>query len=619
MKGIKGLFLLVAFVLFVVIVGFAVFVMTFNPNDYKPRIEQLVKEKTGRTLVINGQMRLTFFPRLGLRLPAVSLSNPAGFSVKRPFARINQLDLDVEFLPLLRHQLIVDHVVLDGLELDLLRRSNGQTNWQDLTGSIARSTRKKVPMPGKPSATGMVAGAPFAFSVAGIEIHGAKIVYDDQLVGRQIVIAPLSMNVGHLSPGRSAPMTLNLHVQDSKPALALDMHLTAQLSADLATARYKLSNMSLKLLAKGRVVPQGAIDALIQSTLNVDLSKNGAISLKPFKVTINATHLTGDVAVTDFAHPNINCNLVVDRLDFDKYFPSTIKKAQTSASGTSGASSSSWSGKPLSIPFAELRRINAVGRLSIDQLIMRKIKLSQVQVDFGAQQGLINASRITANLYGGTFKGTATLDAHRATPSIELKAAINGLMIGDLLKDYMGDNYLSGKTKAQLDLHSRGDSERAIVNALGGNLSLAVRDGSIQHSDLANQIQSIVSKLQELRLGSAGGLSGGETQFASLTASGQVKNGVLDNHDLVLNAIRFMANGHGTVNLPKRNIDYTLVFTQANAKGTPIPLLIKGPLRHPGYEVDLKSMAQNILQKRLGLEKQQMGEKLKQQLQGLFK
>lgn len=625
MKWIKRLFLLAVVILLLAVVGLAAFVMTFNPNDYKPRIEQLVKEKTGRTLSIDGQMHLTIYPRLGLRLAKVSLSNPAGFNTQAPFASIDRLDLDVELMPLLSHKLVVDKVVLSGLDVNLVRQADGRTNWQGLAGAASASAPAGAAKPAEPGAAGMVAGAPFALAVAGVDIQRARITLDDKLVGRHLVVAPLNLSVGHLAPGRSAPLSLDFHIEDSKPAFGLDGRLSANLSADLAAARYQLNDMNLKLSAKGAAMPKGALDTVVQGSLDVDLANGGRIALKPLKVTVNGSHLTGNIDITDLAHPHIGFALALDQLDVDQYLPPPPTAAKSGV-GSSTAAPVPWSDKPLQIPLGELRRVNADGSLSIGQLTARKLKLSQVRLALSARNGLLRVTDMSAGLYGGTFKGEANLDARRATPTMAVKTALSGIQIGDLLKDYAGDSYLTGKTDLQADLQTRGDSERALVNALDGKLSLAVHDGSIQRSRLADQIQSVLIKVRELRQGSPVGAPGSETKFASLTATGQVKAGVIDNRDMALNAIRFAANGSGTVSLPKREIDYALRFTQANGKGTPIPLLIRGPLHHPGYEIDLKSMAKDVLQQRLDQEKQKAGDQLKQRLEkavpglkGLFK
>lgn len=614
MKWIKRLLLLVVVVLLLLVVGVAAFVMTFNPNDYKPQIEHLVKEKTGRTLTIAGQMHLTIFPRLGLRLSKVSLSNPAGFPNQPPFASIDSLDLDVELMPLLRHQLVVNRVLLSGLDVNLVRQADGKSNWQGLAGSAAASAPAAATPPAKPSTAGMVAGAPFALAVAGVDIQRARITLDDRMVGRHLVIAPLDLSVGHLAPGRSAPLKLDFHIENSKPALGLDGRLTAQLSADLAAARYRLANMNLKLSAKGDAVPQGSMDTLIQGTLAVDLAKGGSIAFDPLKVTLNDSHLTGKVQVTELSQPRLAFTLALDQLDADRYLPPPAA-AKSGSGGGSTSAPAPWSNKPLAIPLGELRRVDANGTLSVGQLTVRKLKLSQIKLALSARKGLMQITSLGADLYGGTLKGDATLDARYVKPTMRVNAALAGVQIGDLLKDYAGDSYLTGTTDLQASLQTGGDSERALVSGLGGNLSMKVSNGSIQRSKLADQVQSVLIKLRELKQGSPVGAPGAETKFAALTATGQVSKGVIVNRDLKLDAIRFGASGSGQVDLVKREIDYTLRFTQANGKGTPIPLLIRGPLHHPGYEIDLKSMAKEAVQQRLDQEKQKATQDLQKRLE----
>ena len=50
---------------------------TFNPNDHKDRIASIVKEKTGRDLVIAGNIGVSLFPVLGFEAHGVQLGNPS--------------------------------------------------------------------------------------------------------------------------------------------------------------------------------------------------------------------------------------------------------------------------------------------------------------------------------------------------------------------------------------------------------------------------------------------------------------------------------------------------------------------------------------------------------------
>jgi AsmA protein len=47
---------------------------TFNPNDYKPLVVKMVKDKKERTLNIEGDIKLAFWPKIGANLGKVSIS-----------------------------------------------------------------------------------------------------------------------------------------------------------------------------------------------------------------------------------------------------------------------------------------------------------------------------------------------------------------------------------------------------------------------------------------------------------------------------------------------------------------------------------------------------------------
>src|SRR5438034_7616164 len=64
-KPIKYLWLALSGVVALVVAGIVVFALTFDPNRYKGDIERIAKERTGRTLRLQGELKLAFFPSLG--------------------------------------------------------------------------------------------------------------------------------------------------------------------------------------------------------------------------------------------------------------------------------------------------------------------------------------------------------------------------------------------------------------------------------------------------------------------------------------------------------------------------------------------------------------------------
>jgi len=67
----------VAFVALFTVAAIAIFLF-FDPNDYRDRIAEEVRRKTGRDLVIEGDLELSFFPWFAINIGKTSLSNAPG-------------------------------------------------------------------------------------------------------------------------------------------------------------------------------------------------------------------------------------------------------------------------------------------------------------------------------------------------------------------------------------------------------------------------------------------------------------------------------------------------------------------------------------------------------------
>ncbi|MCJ9711129.1 AsmA family protein, partial [Bordetella hinzii] len=121
----------------VAVVGLAIFLLTFDPNAYKYKLEELVQERYQRTLTIEGEIELSLFPRIGLSVQGVSLSEPKS---PETFASIDSMRLAVAVWPLLSNNLVVDHVTINGFKARIMRDKNGHFNFENLVGGSVQNT-----------------------------------------------------------------------------------------------------------------------------------------------------------------------------------------------------------------------------------------------------------------------------------------------------------------------------------------------------------------------------------------------------------------------------------------------------------------------------------------------
>lgn len=119
--------LVVAFL--VALVGIAIFLLTFDPNAYKNKLQEIVYDRYERTLLIDGDIELSLFPRIGLSVQKVSLSDRGNSDL---FASMESARLAVAIWPLMFNRLVVDHVAITGLKAWMVRSPEGDYNFNDL-------------------------------------------------------------------------------------------------------------------------------------------------------------------------------------------------------------------------------------------------------------------------------------------------------------------------------------------------------------------------------------------------------------------------------------------------------------------------------------------------------
>ncbi len=124
-QALAGLVLLIA--LIASIISLAIYM--FDANYFKSQIVEYVKTNKQRDLILEGDLKVTFFPKLGIDSNKITLSQRNSNKV---FASIDNARLNIAWWPLLFKQLQIESVTLDRLHANIIRDKNGRTNFDDL-------------------------------------------------------------------------------------------------------------------------------------------------------------------------------------------------------------------------------------------------------------------------------------------------------------------------------------------------------------------------------------------------------------------------------------------------------------------------------------------------------
>ncbi len=274
MKTVKWILLGVGALVVIAAAVVAYLVATFDPAAYMPRVIDLVKRQTGRTLTVQGKIGLRFFPKIAVSIEKVSLSEPSSPAI---FARVEEARVAVALLPLLSRRVIVDRVRLKGLEVDLVRGKDGHTNFDDLTGRAARPAKPgEAPAPSPP-------GPPLAIDVGGVEMEDASINWRDEAAGTSVRLSNVTLTTGRLASGVPGKLGLQARIQGTQPATDLRFSMDTQYRLDLETQAVALSSLDARVV--GDAAGFSGIDARV---------KGGSVDLDPKapRVTFDRLELT---------------------------------------------------------------------------------------------------------------------------------------------------------------------------------------------------------------------------------------------------------------------------------------------------------------------------------------
>jgi AsmA protein len=248
-----------------------------DPNDYRDEIGALVAKQTGRPLAIQGDLKLSVFPWLGVDVGAAQLGNAPGFGPE-PFARFQHAKLAVKLLPLLfRREVELNTVEVEGLRLSLARDRDGRTNWDDLIQR--QEAEKTAPPPREPR------HAPAVPRLGGIILRDAQVTWNDKQAGRTAQVARLNLTTGALDLTSPVKLDLDTDFGLSAPAIAGHLAFKGVVHHDEAAQRYRTEGLTLRLDAHGSGLPGEAA--------RLTATGDAAADLKAQTAEVKKLHLEG--------------------------------------------------------------------------------------------------------------------------------------------------------------------------------------------------------------------------------------------------------------------------------------------------------------------------------------
>ena len=125
----KSVFKIIGFIFAFLVVALIAFVLLVDANSFKSRIQAMAQEQ-GIALNMRGDLSWAFWPAIGVSVNDVSVA-----SVDTPeesIASVKEASFLVAFIPLLKGDFQIKHIIVNEAVIDLNVKEQGQGNWERL-------------------------------------------------------------------------------------------------------------------------------------------------------------------------------------------------------------------------------------------------------------------------------------------------------------------------------------------------------------------------------------------------------------------------------------------------------------------------------------------------------
>lgn len=482
---LKRVLISIVVVFLVALVGIAIFLLTFDPNAYKSKLEEIVYNRYQRTLAIKGDIELSLFPRIGLSVQGVSLSDRNSTDT---FASIDSARFAVAIWPLMFNRLVVDHVAVTGFKAWLIRDEQGAFNFRDLIERQSMVSTLLAPaaaaatavLPG-PSAAGTAGTAPapvpappprqmpavlanhaasgtdFQIDIAGLDLKNGEIHLFDKITGSVARVMQLDVNTGRMTFNQAFDVALKGKLIGDFPVA--DANIEGQAVVKFNPDQQTYSAQKINVLVNGKLGPLEAKSATLRGNLAYSAySEMFSASNVEFLVQGD---LTGDTPVKGLDTSLIVPQLKVDRSQAELRVEKLAYRAKGNLPDQSfdiafdapnlSVSPEAAKGDPVS-GTVKLRSANKVLGVALGLSGIggnaQKLTLKELKIDGGLKQGdRLVQLKMTSPANWDRFEDKGALSAMKGDVRIEDAALPGGSFeipfIGSLQADLVKDELVS--------------------------------------------------------------------------------------------------------------------------------------------------------------------------------
>ena len=613
MKRLLKYLLILLLLVILLLVGF---VYTFDANKYKQEIADTIGSMIERPVSIQGDVDISVYPWIGIKLNDLIIDNNPGFSRKQ-LASIGQFDISIKIAPLLQKKLDIDKLAIHHLMVDFEKNAAGKNNWSGLTGNTESDSVE--------SSFGLA-----GLVIGGIELKDATFSWLDVSNNKRFKVSKISLVTEAVVKGQPLPVVLKAYVASNQPSwqAAVSVKTNLEFNEDSPTLNANKLKLSVKALLPGEEKKKVSFAMVSNSTINwqentAKLTKTkfsmfglilsgtfdvdnifsvptiqGPLKVKTFEAEKLAKHF--DINVPAMANPQSlkSISLITSfKTDFNSIYLDDISAAVDSSKINGFVhvidinktvirydlkvdnialheykSIEDQSGNnEIMIPVDIIRDADLEGILNIGSISQDDLEITEFHITSDIKDSVLKANPVSMLVGESDVKAAMVLDVH-SMPLGKFTAEVKNIdaktSLNPLLKTVMGEDalVLDGIVNATANITTKGASLARQEKSAKGTITIDMDKTVVQGIDLNHASRKVVvdyankNKFRTRESYVPKKELARNTEFTSLHATFKVSHGKYNNSDLLLTSKNANITGSGSIDFINKKVDYRPVI-----------------------------------------------------------
>lgn len=594
-------------VLIGVVVAGAAILGSMDFNQYKGLIAEQAKKATGRDLQIAGDLHLEISLNPAIAVDGVTFSN-AEWGSKPAMATVERFAAEVSLIPLLSGQVVVNRLLVEGVDLLAETDKNGVGNWEFAPGE-------------KPAAADS-GGATTLPSVDKVVMRDIKVTYKDGVSGEEHRVALDELTAAAGAVDEPVKIDAKGSLNDKIFSLAGTLGSVEQMTSSEGVypvdvtaealgveASYKgtlgtpggniavdgqlavaIASLEETLSEAAAIVPQVKDVPLIGAD-KIDLSSKVTFdgknaTLNGMSLQAGKTDVAGSARAAIGGRPNVEVALTSNLIDLDELLPQGEKKSEAPAS-KQPSDGRVFPKDPL--PLDGLKAADAKVSFDGKKVVVQGNHIEDVSVRLTLKNGNLQVDPLSAVVAGTKITGNVGLNGGANVPTLVAKLNATGLDYGELMRQRGITDIASGKLDADVDVKGAGKSVRAIMASLNGKLFVNTENGKLDSNALNIVSSDVMSALPGFNSKDDKTIKCGVVHF-------DIQDGIANAKAIVFETGGLSAIGVGTANLREEKLNLIIdprAKQTSLASAAVVPVAITGTFLEPEWALDKGALLGN--------------------------